>query len=111
MGMAGRKRESENIARARDVSGGRGEDRQAAVRELHKEGDGQKEKMDGTRDKNTMTTKDIKSECIIIGDYDAPNTNKIVREWSLISMVFLLSKLLELQGHSRINSLAICTFK
>lgn len=52
MGMAGR-RESESTARARYVSGGRGEDRQQ-YEELPKEGDGQKEKMDGTRDKNTM---------------------------------------------------------
>ena len=36
-------------ARARYVSGGRGEDRQQ-YEELPKEGDGQKEKMHGTRD-------------------------------------------------------------
>ena len=35
------------------MSGGRGEGRQQ-YEELPKEGDGQKEKMDGTRDKNTM---------------------------------------------------------
>ena len=61
MGMAGR-RESESTARAKYVSGGRGGgggggggDRQQYIyEELSKEGDGQKEKMDGTRDKNTM---------------------------------------------------------
>ena len=51
MGMAGRRRESESAARTR--YGGRGEDRQQ-FEELPKEGDGQKEKMDGTWDKNTM---------------------------------------------------------
>ena len=35
------------------VEGARGEDRQQ-YEELNKEGDGQKEKMNGTRDKNTM---------------------------------------------------------
>ena len=35
------------------MSGGRGENRKQ-YEELPKEGDGQKEKMDGTRDKNTM---------------------------------------------------------
>ena len=50
--MAGR-RDNESIARARYVSGGRREDRQQ-YEELSKEGDGQKEKMDGSRDKNTM---------------------------------------------------------
>ena len=55
-GVAGR-RESESAARARYVHGGMGEDRQQCE-ELHvpKEGDGQKEKMDGTGDKNTMIT-------------------------------------------------------
>ena len=53
MGMAGRRRESESIARAIYVSGGRGEDRQQ-YEELPKKGDGQKEKLDGTRNKNTM---------------------------------------------------------
>ena len=47
------RRETESTARARYVSGGRGEDRQQ-YEELPKEGDGQKEKMDGTRVKNTM---------------------------------------------------------
>ena len=53
MGMAGRRSESEGAARARYGRGGRGEDRQQCE-ELPKEGDGQKEKMDGTGDKNTM---------------------------------------------------------
>ena len=48
MGMAGR-RESESAARIRYVHGGRGEDRQQCV-ELPKEGDFQKEKMDGMWD-------------------------------------------------------------
>ena len=52
MEMAGR-RESESAARTRYVHGRRGEDRQECE-ELPKEGDGQKEKMDGTWDKNTM---------------------------------------------------------
>ena len=45
MGMAGRRTESESAARTR--YGRRGEDRQQCE-ELPKEGDGQKEKMDGT---------------------------------------------------------------
>ena len=51
MEMAGRRRETESVARTR--CGRKGEDRQECE-ELPKEDDGQKEKMDGTWDKNTM---------------------------------------------------------
>ena len=52
MRMAGRT-ESESAARTRYVHGRRREDRQQCE-ELPKEGDGRKEKMDETWDKNTM---------------------------------------------------------
>ena len=47
------RRENESAARTRYVHGRRGEDRQECE-ELPKEGDGQKEKMDGTGDKNMI---------------------------------------------------------
>ena len=52
MGMTGR-RESESAARTRYVHGGSGEDRKQCE-QLPKESDGQKEKMYGTREKNTI---------------------------------------------------------
>ena len=53
LGAAGRRGASESSTRARYGHGGSGEDRQECE-ELPEEGDGQKEKMDGTGDEDAM---------------------------------------------------------
>ena len=61
------------------VSAGRGEDRQQ-YEELPKESDGRKEKMDGTRDENTMITvcmRDGLYSRLIINYYMQPSTKCI----------------------------------